>query len=102
MWPREVCDVRKQGSQNTHQSLHALRSLENSVLQLAVDSKRDLRCVMRKLKLLYKMLLRKSVPLNLREPVPMSPNLCPNWSPLRSVWMFPKRFAPDQELTQEK
>merc|ERR1712121_422806 len=59
------------GSQSTHQLLDAPKNPGSFVPQLAVDSRRDLKCALTEFKLLYKMLQRKSVPLNPRELVAM-------------------------------
>ena len=67
---------------------------------LIVTLYRDLRCALIEFKLLYKMLPRRSVPWNHREPVLMLPNLCPSWNPLSCVWMYQRRCALDQGPTQ--
>merc|ERR1712200_188567 len=89
-------------SRSTLPSLDVPRNLERYVPQQAVDSKRELRFAMRRPALLSKMLLRKNVALSLKELVTMLPNLSPNFIPLRSVLMYPRRSVPDQEPTQER
>merc|ERR1719419_2122017 len=100
--PEKCVLLRRRLSRSTLPSLDVPRSLEKCVPLQAVDSKKELRYVMTKPAQLSRMLPRKSVTWNPREPVPMSPNLYPSLSPLRSVLMYPRRSVPDQEPTQER
>merc|ERR1711872_866237 len=86
----------------TPPSPSAPRGLEKYVPLQDVDLKKELRYVMIKPAQLSRMPPRKNVTWSPREPVPMSPNLCPSLSPLRSVLMCPRRSVPDQEPTQER
>merc|ERR1719427_1498212 len=83
-------------------SLDVPRNPESSVLLLAVDSSKGQRFVMIRPALLSRMLPRKNVALSLKEPVLMLPSLSPSLVPQRSVLMYPRRSAPDPELTQER
>merc|ERR1719153_432206 len=89
-------------SRSTLPSLDVPRNPESSVLLLAVDSSRDLKFAMIRPALLSRMLPRKNVALSLKEPVLMLPNLSPSSVLQRSVLMYPRRYAPDPELTQER
>merc|ERR1719309_190671 len=60
--PERFAMLQRTESQNTHPLLHALKNQENSVLLLAVVSKRVLKIAMIEPKLLSKMLPRKNVP----------------------------------------
>ena len=87
-------------SRSTLQSLDVPRNQESSVPQLVVDSSKELRSVMTKPRLLFRMPPRNSVLLNPNVPASMLPSLFPNSPPLRSAWMSPRRSAPGPEPTQ--
>merc|ERR1719493_379525 len=65
----------KRMSRSTHQSLDVPRNQESSVPQLVVDSSKELRSVMTKPRLLFRMPPRNSVLLSPRELANMSPSL---------------------------
>merc|ERR1719483_963247 len=88
--PRRSALFLRKVVKSTPQSLDVPRNPGSSVPQLVADSNRELRSVMRKLRLLSKMPPRNSVLL--------SPNVPA--STLQSL--FPRRSAPGQELTQER
>merc|ERR1719175_84368 len=94
--------LRRRELLSTLLSLDVPRNPENFVLLLDADLKRELRFVMTRLKLLFKMLLRKNVLLNLKEPANMSPSLFPSWNLLKSVLMYPRRSGPDPSPTPER
>merc|ERR1719348_1683596 len=67
----------KRMSRSTPQSLDVPRNQESSVPQLVADSSKELRSVMTKPRLLFRMPPRNSVLLSHRELASMSPNLFP-------------------------
>merc|ERR1719193_1727955 len=100
--PEKSVRLTRRLSRSTLPSLAVQKNQEKCVPQQAVDSKRELRSVMRRPALLSRMPLRKNVALNLKELVAMLQNLSLNFIPLRSVLMYPRRSVPDQEPTQER
>ena len=92
----------KRMSRSTPQSLDVPRNQESSVPQLVVDSSKELRSVMTKPRLLFRMPPRNSVLLSPRELASMSPNLFQSWPQLRNVLMCQRRSVQDQEPTQER
>merc|ERR1719516_349548 len=70
------------------------------VLQLDVDLRKEMRSVMTKHKLLFRMLLRNSVPLIHKEPASMSQSWSPNLNLRKNVLMFQKRSVQDPEPIQ--
>ena len=89
-------------SRSTLPSLDVPRNQENFVLRLVVDSSKELKSVMTKPKLLFKIPPRRNVPWSLKEHVVMSPSWSQSFLPKKNVLMFQRRFAPDQEQIQER
>ena len=78
-----------------------LRSVQLSMSNVThVVSKKDLRSVLTKPRLLSRIPPRSSVLLSPSVPASMWPTLYRSWPLLRSVLMSPWRFAPGQEQTQ--
>merc|ERR1712123_90129 len=98
--PRRCAVLRRRLSKSTLPSPDAPRNPGRSVLQLDVDSRKEKRSVLTRLRLLFRMLPRNSVLLSPSVPVSMSPNWCLNLSPRRNVLMSPRRSAPGPEPTQ--
>merc|ERR1739838_1238426 len=98
--PRKYALLKRKLLRSTPLSPDVRRNLGRSVLQLAVGSRREMRSVMTKSKLLSRMPPRNSVLLSPSVPASMSPNLCPSLSPRKSVSMSPRRSAPGPEPTQ--
>merc|ERR1712131_401053 len=76
--PRRSATSPRRMSRSTPQSLDVPRNQESSVPQQVVDSSRELRSVMIKPRLLFRMLQRNSVLLSPRELASMSPSLFQN------------------------
>merc|ERR1740128_1162620 len=98
--PRKSALYPRSQSRSSLLSPDVPRSQGRSVLLLVVDSRKELKNVTTKHKLLSRMPLRNSVLLSPSVPASMSPNLCPSLLLLRSVLMSPRRSAPGQEPTQ--
>merc|ERR1712098_644358 len=98
--PRKSVLLRRNLLRNTLLLLDVPRNQGRSVLQLDVGSRKEMRSVMTKHKLLYRMLLRNSVLLNHKEPANMSQSWSPSWNLRRNVLMFPRRSVQDPEPIQ--
>merc|ERR1712126_480831 len=66
-----------------------------SVLLLDVDSRKERKNVMTRLRQLFRTLPRNSVHWNHRGPANMSPNWFPSWSLRRTVWMYLRKSVLD-------
>ena len=100
--PRKSVLLRRNLLRNTLLLLDVPRNQGRSVLLLDVGSRKERRSVMIKHKLLSRMLLRNSVPLNHKEPASTSQSWSPSWNRRRNVSMFPRRSVQDPEPTQER
>merc|ERR1719312_1056567 len=98
--PRKCVLYPRSQSRSSLQSQVVPRSQGSSVLLLVVGSRKVLRSVLTRSKLLSRMPLRNSVLLSPSVPASMSPNLCPSLLLLRNVLMFPRRSVHAQEPTQ--
>merc|ERR1712079_775840 len=76
--PRRFAVSPRSQSRSTPPSQDVPRNQENCVLQLVVDSSRELRSAMTKFRLLFKMLQRKTVTWSLRELASTLPSLFPS------------------------
>merc|ERR1712121_529671 len=95
--PRRSATSPRRMSRSTLQLLDVPRNQESFVLQQVVDSSKELRSVMTKPKLLFKIPPRRNVPWSLKEHVVMSLSWSQSFLPKKNVLMFQRRFAPDQE-----
>merc|ERR1711868_332354 len=100
--PRRSAVSPRSQSQSTPPSLDVPRNQLSFVPQQVVDSPRVMRLVMTKLKLLSKMLPRKTVTWSPRELASTLPSLFQSWPQLRSVLMSPRKSVPDQEPTPDQ
>merc|ERR1712106_225919 len=97
---RKCAVLRRRLSRSTLPSPDVPRNPGRSALQLDVDSRKEKRSVLTRLRLLFRMLPRNSVLLSPSVPASMSQSLCLNLSPRRNVLMSPRRSAPGPEPTQ--
>merc|ERR1712201_20450 len=99
--PRRCVLSLRSPCRSTLPSLDVPKSPGSSAPLQAVDSNKELRNAMTKLRLLFKMLQRKNVISSHRGPASMLPNLYPSLPLLRSVLMFLRRSAQGPGQPQE-
>ena len=78
------------------------RNLVNSVVLAVVSPNLVRKNALIRRRPLSKRSLKKLATLSLKSPANSSPNLYLIWSQLKSVWIFPRKSAPDPDLTQDR